>query len=391
VTTVQGDRPATVMGRAVSARARALADSLSLEESTAVAVGEIDLTTPEALDVPEHVQAAAAAALDRGETHYTTRPGVVPLREAIAERLTADGFPASAETVLVTNGGAEALYIALQMLLAQSRRMVVAGPVPANVAAMIRFIGAEPVLLPTGVESRFYPSVHAVTAAEGSSLLLSSPSPVTGLALSPSEQEALIAKSIERGMMVVLDRSLATALYDPALARFGNPELGANLVRIGSFSAGYGLVGWRVGWLSAPPETMKLFSELKQAMSICTTAVSQFAALSVLDGPADWVELRRVDFIRRRDEAMGRLRTTPLVPVEPDAYPALIVDVRAVDTDDRGFAARLRAEMGVIVAAGSTFGPGTAGFVRLDLSAPAATVAAGIERMASFAERGTVQ
>ena len=86
-------------------------------------------------------------------------------------------------------------------------------------------------------------------------------------------------------MTVVLDRSLATALYDPALARFGNPELGANLVTIGSFSAGYGLAGWRVGWLSAPPETMKLFRELKQAMSICTTAVSQFAALAVLDGP----------------------------------------------------------------------------------------------------------
>ena len=212
------------MGRAVSARAFALADSLSLEEPSAVGNGEIDLTTPETLVVPEHVQAAAAAALDRGETHYTTRPGVIPLREAIAQRLTADGFPASVETVLVTNGGAEALYIALQMLLAPSRRMVVAGPVPANVVAMIRFIGAEPVLLPTSVESRFYPSADAVTAAEGSSLLLSSPSPVTGLALSPGKMEAMIAMAIDRGMTVVLDRSLATALYDPALARFSNSE-----------------------------------------------------------------------------------------------------------------------------------------------------------------------
>jgi aspartate/methionine/tyrosine aminotransferase len=390
VTTVQGDRPATVMGRAVSARAFALAGSLSLEEPTAVGTGEIDLTTPETLVVPVHVQAAAAAALDRGETHYTTRPGVIPLREAIAQRLTADGFPASVESVLVTNGGAEALYIALQMLLAQSRRMVVAGPIPANVVAMIRFIGAEPVLLPTGVESRFSPSVDAVTAAEGSSLLLSSPSPVTGLALSPGEQEALIAMSIDRGMMVVLDRSVATALYDPALARFGNPELGANLVTIGSFSAGYGLAGWRVGWLSAPPETMKLFRELKQAMSICTTAVSQFAALSVLDGPAEWVELRRADFARRRDQAMARLSATPLVPVEPDAYPVLIVDVRAVDADDRRFAARLREEAGVVVEAGSTFGPSTSGFVRLDLGVPAAALSIGVERLASFAERGRV-
>ncbi len=32
---------------------------------------------------------------------------------------------------------------------------------------------------------------------------------------------------------------------------------------------------------------MKLFRELKQAMSICTTAVSQYAALAILDGPAE--------------------------------------------------------------------------------------------------------
>ena len=72
------DRPATVMGRAVSARAFTLADSLP-SRTCAAAADEIDLTTPETLGVPEHVQAAAAAALDRGETHYTTRPGVIPL------------------------------------------------------------------------------------------------------------------------------------------------------------------------------------------------------------------------------------------------------------------------------------------------------------------------
>jgi len=341
--------------------------------------------------VPEHVQAAAAAALDRGETHYTTRPGVVPLREAIAERLTADGFPASADTVLVTNGGAEALYIALQMLLARSRRMVIVGPVPANVVAMIRFVGADPVLIPTGAESRFYQNADAVAAADGSSLLLTSPSPVTGLTLSPGEMEAMISVAIDRGMTVVLDRSLTTALYDPTLARFGDSELGARLVTIGSFSSGYGLAGWRVGWLSAPPETMKLFRELKQAMSICTTAVSQFAALAVLDGPADWIASRREDFTRRRDQVVAHLRTTPLIPLVPDAYPVLMVDVRPVDADDCRFADRLRAETGVVVTAGSTFGPATAGFVRLDLSAPAVTIATGIERMASFVDRGTVQ
>jgi aspartate/methionine/tyrosine aminotransferase len=388
VTAIPADRAETVMGRAINTRTNTLARSLPSEPVT-VSPDEIDLTTPETLVVPEHVRAAAAAALDRGETHYTTRPGVIPLREGIAQRLSADGFPATVETVLVSNGGAEALYIALQMLLKPAQRMVVAGPVPANVVAMIRFIGAEPILIPSSVETRFYPTAASIAAAEGTSLLLSSPSSITGLACSAEEQEAMIATALERGMTVVVDRSLATALYDPALGRFGNPELAAKVVTIGSFSAGYGLAGWRVGWLSAPPVTMKLFRELKQAMSICTTAVSQFAALAVLDGPHDWVDARRADFTRRRDQAIARLGATPLVPVGPDAYPALLVDVRAVDADDRHFADRLRKETGVVVAPGSALNPAPAGFVRLDLSAPAATLATGIERMASFAAGGS--
>src|SRR5262245_54080423 len=101
MTAVPAARPTTLMGRAVSARARTLTDNLS--DAGSVAGDEIDLTTPETVVVPEHVRTAAAAALDRGETHYTTRPGVIPLREAIAQRLTADGFPATVETVLVSN------------------------------------------------------------------------------------------------------------------------------------------------------------------------------------------------------------------------------------------------------------------------------------------------
>jgi aspartate/methionine/tyrosine aminotransferase len=188
-------------------------------------------------------------------------------------------------------------------------------------------------------------------------------------------------------MTVFLDRSLASALYDPALARIGNPALGAQVVSIGSFSTGHGLSGWRVGWLSAPAERMKRPRVLKQEMSICTTAVSQFAALAFLEQSAEWILSRRDEFARRRDDVMARLRDTKLVPVTPDAYPALLIDVRALDADDRRFAKRLRDETRVVVEPGSLFGPATTGFVRLDLGVPADTLREGIDRLAVFAEQ----
>jgi aspartate/methionine/tyrosine aminotransferase len=210
---------------------------------------------------------------------------------------------------------------------------------------------------------------------------------VTGLALSPEDLEAIIAAAVRREMTVILDRSLATALYDPALARFSNPELGAKVVTVGSFSTGHGLAGWRVGWLTAPPESMKGPRELKQDMSICTTAVSQYTALAFLDVPEEWMAGRRDEFARRRDEAIAGLTDSGLVPVRPDAFPALLVDVRAVDHDDRRFAARAREEVGVIVQPGSVYGPVTAGFIHLDLGAPAAALWEGIARLAAVARK----
>jgi aspartate/methionine/tyrosine aminotransferase len=195
----------------------------------------------------------------------------------------------------------------------------------------------------------------------------------------------IIETAFRHDMTVFLDRSLATTLYDPVLARFGNPELGAKVVTIGSFSTGHGLTGWRVGWLTAPAERMTRPRVLKQEMSICTTAVSQFAALAFFEGSEDSITLRREVFIRRRDDVLASLCDTRLVPVKPNAYPALLIDIRALDDDDRRFAARLREETRVVVEPGSLFGPATAGFVRLDLGVPAATLRDGIERLAAFA------
>jgi len=377
------------MGRALSERAVALTTAMAAKPDVGNAgvspTSVIDLTTPEAPATPGPVQEAAGAALDRGETHYTTRPGVTALREAIARRMTEEGFPTTADAMLITNGGSEALYIALQTLLEKGQRVIVAGPTQPNIIEMIRFIGAEPVW-PTAAGS-FFPSEGAIDGADASAILLASPSPVTGLALSASELEAIIEAAVRRNMTVFLDRSLATALYDPVLARFGNPELGTKVVTMGSFSTGHGLTGWRVGWLTTPLDLMKRPRELKQDMSICTTAVSQYAALAFLDMPEGWTTSRREEFARLRDDAIAGLSGTKLTPVTPDAFPALLIDVHAIDEDDCRFAARLREDAGVVVQPGSLFGPAAAGHVRLDLGAPAATLREGIAQLAAFATR----
>lgn len=374
------ERPNTVMGRALAERALALAAMQKATFDTADA-GLIDLTHPALMPLPEHIRQAAKDALDRGETHYTSRPGVPELRQSIASRSTAEGFPATADTTVVTNGGAEAIYIALQGVLSAGRTAIVVEPVSPHVIEMITFIGAKIERIAPRVEDRFVPSSDALEHSNAHALVISSPSLISGVEIPAPDLERLIGAAVARGMDVILDRSGVPCLYQPHSAPF-NAELGANVITIGSFSAGYGLHGWRVGFYTAPADRAAKLRGLKQALSICTTAVSQFAALAALEGPAEWLTARREDFNARRTAVEEQLRSSSFSVVPPDAYPALLIDARKVSSNDRELTARLAHEHGITVEPGSRFGNSTKGFLRIDLGVEPAVLRSGIERLA---------
>ena len=77
----------------------------------------IDVSRPSvSTATPLAVREAAKAALDAGATHYTDRPGVADLREAVAIKLAETNrvAVAPADEVLITCGVQEALYLALR-------------------------------------------------------------------------------------------------------------------------------------------------------------------------------------------------------------------------------------------------------------------------------------
>src|SRR5258705_12260053 len=65
-------------------------------------------------DTPEHIKKAAIEALETGFTKYTPSAGIPELRQAIAEKLTADNdLNYRATQVIVSNGAKHACYNAI--------------------------------------------------------------------------------------------------------------------------------------------------------------------------------------------------------------------------------------------------------------------------------------
>jgi aspartate aminotransferase len=344
----------------------------------------LDLTRGDDARPPEHVLAAAHAALDRGETHYTSGAGISPLRQALAERSSVDGFPATAESIVVTNGGSEALYIALQSTLRPGDRVLLGGPVMPRVREMIRFVGAEAAQLPLDPASGWVAGADDVAAREARLLLLASPSPVTGLLIGPERLAQLLVAALEREMTVVLDRTLAWCCYDDRAATFPHADLGARVLTTGSFSDAFGMSGWRVGYLSAPAAQLAASADLKVGMSICTSPISQRAALAALTGPSAAFDARRKDLSATRDSLLRRVRQSGLDLIAPDAWPPLLIDTRALDPDDRHVAGRL-AQRGVLAQPGSTVDPALAGFLRIRTDLPLPQLDSALDQLGAVA------
>ena len=202
--------------------------------------------------LPSQVIEAAASALDRGETHYTDRPGIPEFRAWVAEHLR-ERYHISVDPaeVTITCGSTEARYVCMTLLAAPG----------------------SSVLCP-GDSSR----IRGATHLAGASIVDAIREDISLLYISPDDYREtsieLLQRAEETDWWIIYDLSFAKTLapFHPAQ----NPKLASRVVTINSLSDQ--MAGWRLGWMAGSEMALRLRAG-KQAITICTTAVSQWAGL----------------------------------------------------------------------------------------------------------------
>ena len=106
---------------AITARAREL--KAAGRDIISLSAGEPDF------DTPENIRAAAKAAIDRGETRYTSPEGIPELRRAIAEKFRRENhLDYAADQIVVSTGGKQVLYNALVATLNPGDEVIIPAP-----------------------------------------------------------------------------------------------------------------------------------------------------------------------------------------------------------------------------------------------------------------------
>ena len=214
-------------------------------------------------NIPPNVIQAAVDALARGETHYTDRPGIPEFRQWVANHLgKAYGIQIDPQEVTITCGSTEARY-ATMTLLAQPQTQVLCLGDASPIRGALHLVGAQP--------------VDSIAAAKR----------VTVLYLRPNDNREVLAALLKRAesenWWLVWDMSRTAARPDFHPAQ--NEKLAARVVTIDSLS--HRMAGWRVGWMAGSEAALRLRAR-KQATTICTASVSQWAGLEFVRSRESW-------------------------------------------------------------------------------------------------------
>ncbi len=382
--TIGGDGTRFMAGRALAWLAAAEPPA-----TVAAAAPLIDLADDE-LDQPtaEHIVQATIDALNRGETHYTDRVGIIPLRKAVAARIAAeDGLEYNPQgEVLICGGGREALFVATQMIIKPGDEVLVAIPAPNSFVEHVRLAGGVPITVPTRAEDGFALKAEAVAAAltpRTRVLLFSSPNAPTGGVTTGGDLAAIAALACEHDLTVIWDETYRPFVFDGATQEniATLPGMRERTAIVGSFSARYAMAGWRIGYVLAPARLLHPIVMMKQALTICSAALAQWAAVAALTGPQGETRELVEEIAARRTAAVAALAALGL-PTHGQGTPYLFVDVRRSGLDGRAFAALALREAGVRLLPGEHFGPSGAGFVRLSLTVPTPRLIEAIGRLA---------
>jgi aminotransferase len=363
---------------------------LAAQIPDAIALGRGD---PD-LDTPAHIVAAAEAAIADGRADVPAPPAGLPeLRAAIAAKLRREnGIPVDADGVLVTSGGQEALYLLIQALLDPGDEILVPDPRYTSYDEAIAQAGGRQVLVPTSPDDDFDLRPAAVEAAitpRTKALLLVTPSNPTAGIVTPESLRGIADVAQRHGLIVISDEIYEQFIYPPGehLSIASLPGMFERTVTLNGFSKTYAMTGWRVGYLAAPPEFIRVLTRFKQAASDRTAAVSQYAALAAITGPQDCVAQFRATYTRRRALMLDGLRRLGFTMGEPLGAFYIYANAAATGMSAFELSYLLLREAHVLIFPGTAFGEQWVDWLRISLLQPEDVLEQALTRMAGVLER----
>jgi aspartate/methionine/tyrosine aminotransferase len=341
-------------------------------------------------DTPANIVEAGRRALTGGYTHYGPSPGLMEVRERIAEEVSRTrGISVTADNVVITPGGKPIMFFSIMALVDEGDEVIYPNPGFPIYESMIRFVGGVPVPMVLSADRDFNVDVDEVAGQITSKtklMIINSPNNPCGSIIGKDDLEELARLAIENDVIVLADEIYSRFLYEGehhSVSSF--PGMRDRTIILDGFSKTYAMTGWRIGYGVMPVELVEPISRLSTNSVSCTASFTQMAALEAMNGPQDDSYEMVAEFKKRRDIIVNGLnQISGIRCLMPKGAFYIFPNVDGTGMTSKQFADGLLQEAGVACLAGESFGKYGEGCVRFSFANSTENLQKALERIERF-------
>ena len=277
-------------------------------------IGQPDIATPSvALD--------AVRQDTRTVIEYSPSEGFTSYREGLAAYYRSVNVEVTADDILVTTGGSEALVFAFMSCLNPGDQVIIPEPFYANYNGFAQMAGVEVVPVTASLDDGFaLPPIEVFASKindKTKAILLCNPGNPTGTVYAPEALDALAELVRAHDLYLFADEVYREFCYDGAKPKsvMELPGLEDNVVLVDSVSKRYSMCGARIGALVTKNRAVRT-AAMKFAMArLSPPTLAQVASEAALQTSADYFKKVRERYVERRDALVEGLREIPGVKV----------------------------------------------------------------------------
>ncbi len=339
-------------------------------------------------DTPKIIKDATIKSIENGDVFYTSNYGIMPLREAVAEKLrNENNLDYTAKEVLITAGASESIYDSYSLILEEDDEILLPNPCWPNYVNAAHIMGAVPVRYSLAEENDFqidFDELEGLVTEKTKAIVIINPSNPIGSMFTLETLEKLADFAKKKDILVISDEIYEKIIYGNKkhVSMASLDGMKERTITINGFSKTYSMTGFRLAYIAAPEEFIRVLNIIHQHNTSCATSFVQHGGITALKEGGDASEEMVKEYKRRRDYIVEKVNSIEGLSLNaPDGAFYAFINIKGLGVSSEEFCNYLLDEECVAIVPGTVFGSAGEGFVRFSYASSYEDIVEGLNRM----------
>jgi len=304
--------------------------------------------------MPEFLQERLSAHTKLGRNQYAPSPGLPILQEQIAnlvERCYGNRIQPN-ESVTITSGATEALFVAIQAFVKPDDEVIIFDPAYDSYAPAIKLAGGKSIhiALRSPEFTIDWDEVRSKVSKKTSVIMLNTPHNPCGSVINEHDLQELKNIVLDNNLILISDEVYEHIVFNDKTHHSINtdPELFEHSLVLSSFGKTFHCTGWKMGYCVAPKHLTEEFRKVHQFVTFSSFTPAQFAIAEMLEKKPEHITALGSFYESKRDVLISALEKTSFKPLPCSGTYFLNVDYSDIsDKNDIEFSEYLTEEFSV--------------------------------------------